>query len=434
MILQEHYLSSARRLLDAAGLRRTLDEVCRLPGIEQVDVFPDVTVKDWGFPSGLAIRSRGYLYPLAVPDPGSGYHVSTLPVHRDQLGPDEIRFVYDAVAGSVNHRDLRHEYPKVDLDRVLADGLDYAAELHADLGGPAAEPADRRWHRTGGVARFDDEVKASLRRSLGGADGHYVAVQWIQQLLDPAMAQRYGLRTGQLILIIHIGARPMREYIYRRYGIPAAEQSLREGTALPEQLRTGIFAVRSDSPSGEAYLDCAAASANFGYFNRHLVRLNVLAALAARWGSLDGQTSLLQHRHHTELSASPEGLVISRRGIQRLDADAGGEWLPGRRDPLSYLAGGEFGSSYLVTAGDPGGYANLCGHGIPEWQPVGGFAAEIDDCLPHARAAVRNSSFDLRRFTRDLANLEETTAHVRSIGMARPVARLYPLANFRAPI
>ncbi|MBF9130304.1 RtcB family protein [Plantactinospora sp. S1510] len=434
MTLHQHYLPAARRLLDAAGLRRSLDEVCRLPGIEKVDVFPDVTVKDWGFPSGLAIRSRGYLYPLAVPDPGSGYHVSALPVRRDQLGPDEVRALYDAVASSVNHRDLRHEYPEVDLDRVLADGLNYAAELHADLGGPAAEPADRGWHRAGVVARFDDDLKATLRRSLGGADGHYVAVQWIQQLLDPGTAHRHGLRTGQLVVIIHIGARPMREYIYRRYGIPAAEHSIHDGSALPEQLRTGIFAVRSDSPYGEAYLDCAAASANFGYFNRHLVRLNVLAALAPRWGDLTGQAPLLQHRHHTELSIAADQIVTARRGVQRLDADAGGEWLPDRREPLSYVAGGEFGSSYLVAAANPDRYANLCGHGIPEWQPVGRFRDQIDDCLPHARAAVRNSAFDLQTFVRDLANLEETTAHVRDIGMARPVARLYPLVNFRSPI
>jgi hypothetical protein len=434
MTLHEHYLPAARPLLDAAGLRRSLDQICRLPGIEDVEVFPDVTVKEWGFPSGLAIRSRGHLYPLAVPDPGSGYHVSALPMHRDQLDPGEIRALYDAVASSVNHRDQRHEYPKVDLDRVLADGLDYAAELHAELGGPQAQPTDRGWRRDGVVARFDDEVKAILRRSLGGADGHYVAVQWVQELLDPEAARRHGLRTGQLILIIHIGARPMREYIYRRYGIPAAEHSLRDGTALPDHLRTGIFAVRSDSPHGAAYLDCAAASANFGYFNRHLVRLNVLAALAPRWGDLTERSTLLQHRHHTELSSAADDLVTSRRGIQRLDAEAPGEWLPDRREPLSYVAGGEFGSSYLVAPGDSDRYANLCGHGIPEWQPVGRFEDQLDDCLPHARAAVRNSEFDPHTFARDLANLEETTAHVRDIGMARPVARLYPLANFRSPI
>lgn len=416
MTLHEYQLPEARDRLTAAGLDVQLDTICGLPGVEDVHVFPDVTVKPWGFPSGLVIHSRDFLYPLAVPDPGSGYHVSTLPFTRAELSMGDVEAVYQAILSAADPRLRRREGASIDIDRVLDEGLAYGG-----TGAPALLP--RR--RCSGL--FDDGFKVDLHGSLGGADGHYVAVQWVQEVLDPDLASRQGLEAGQLVLIIHIGARPMREYIYLRYGMPAAEESLQEGISTGEQVAAGMFAVPRASPWGEAYLGCAMASANFGYFNRRLVHRNVQAAIAAMLRApeedLARRACMLQHQHHTELAAGDLGRVTASRGVQRVEGGA-----------LAYVAGGEFGPSYLMTAADRAiDFGNLCGHGIPEWQPTREATERAADCVPHAAAATANAPFDLETYLRDVGNLEETAAHTANIGMARPVARLYPLINFRSP-
>lgn len=433
-------LPAAHDRLVGDGLPARLEAICSLPGVQNVEVFPDVTAKEWGYPSGLVITSRDYLYPLAVPDPGSGYHVSTLPMNRNELALSDVEEIFQSIVGTVNHRQRCHEYPMIDIDRVVDEGLAYAAELQPALGGPAAVSDQPRRSAEDGAqysTLLDEDVRKDLRESLGGADGHYVAIQWVEEILDPSVAERQGLRPGQLVLVIHIGARPLRGYVYEHYGVPAAEQSLKDGSATPEDVAAGLFAVRADSPAGRGALGCAAASANYGYFNRHLVRVNILNALRDRLGIADiaERTKVLQHRSHAEINPHERpGQLVSYRGVQRLTGP-GGEPLDDPHMPLSYVAGGEFGSSLLVTIGtDSDRFGYRCGHGIPEWEPTGDASDRIAHCLPHSRAARANAPFDLISFRRDTANLEETIAHIEKEGMARPVARLYPLINFRSPI
>ncbi len=162
-----------------------------------------------------------------------------------------------------------------DLDQVLVKGAAWAVEhgygWPADLG---------RLEEEGALVGADPgKVTAAAKKrgleQLGtlGSGNHFVEVQVVDEVYDEALARAFGLRAGQITVMIHSGSRGLGHQVCTDYLAVMDQAARRHGLALPDR-QLACAPVRSEE--GRGYFAAMAAAANYAWANRtclaHLVR------------------------------------------------------------------------------------------------------------------------------------------------------------------
>ncbi|MBX7266891.1 RtcB family protein [Micromonospora sp. Llam7] len=422
------FLLTAEHLgpLLASPLGHQVARVARLPHVVgEIVAHPDVSAKPFGFPAGIALTTApGWLYPLSAPDMGCGYLVldSGITVDPDTDHP-ALAAAYEEMVRLIAVDSPSRADVGVDVRDVLTAGV---AALGAPAGFHTADaPAEENnsW-----PARLDllagAAVDTVLRRSLGSAAGHFVACYLVERALLPGAPP-----PGRIIVVVHVGAAPIRDQLNRRgLFLDLAQEAVRRGISTPADAAAGLFAVDLDTASGQALLGTAMAARNFGYANRQIVAERVLAALS---GTLRATAAAVQLRHvdHTAFERVDAG-IRARRGLQPLHPDR----------PV-FVTGGEHTHAYLCHTGRSGALADdLVCHGAavretPGVPPALWDRPDLDvgpAQLRHwATTMHSNTRYDDHRFWTDVTNLEAVIGQLATIDLARPAARLRQLANYR---
>jgi len=239
---------------------------------------------------------------LAMPDIHQGYGlpvggVVATDAERGVVSPGAIGF--DINCGV---RLLRTDLDATDVVprmRELVDGL-YAAiptgvgarasvdltprELGAAMEGGAA------WAAAGGYGDADDlahvesggrlagarpdTVSSHARergvRQLGslGSGNHFLEVQVVDEVYDTEVADRLGVRTGQLTVMIHTGSRGVGHQVCTDYLKVTGAALRRHGIDVPDRQ---LACAPVDSPEATDYLGAMRAAANFAFANRQVL-------------------------------------------------------------------------------------------------------------------------------------------------------------------
>ena len=116
------------------------------------------------------------------------------------------------------------------------------------------------------------------RDQLGtlGSGNHFLEIQEVSEIFDPAAAEAYGLSEGQLVIFIHSGS--------RGFGYQVCEDSLKEmnrgvgslGFELPDRQ---LACARIESEGGRRYIGQMAAAANYAWANRHLLMIRAVESI-----------------------------------------------------------------------------------------------------------------------------------------------------------
>ena len=112
-----------------------------------------------------------------------------------------------------------------------------------------------------------------------GSGNHFVEVQRVERILDPAAAEAFGLREGQVTVLIHSGSRGLGHQVCTDYvkrdgrGAPAATGSCCPTASSPAR--------RSSSPEGQRVPRGDGGAANFAWANRQAIAHRVREAIAA---------------------------------------------------------------------------------------------------------------------------------------------------------
>jgi tRNA-splicing ligase RtcB (3'-phosphate/5'-hydroxy nucleic acid ligase) len=170
-----------------------------------------------------------------------------------------------------------------DLDGVLQRGAAWAI----DRGFGAAD--DLAYIEEGGVLSGADPGLVSARArqrgqpQLGtlGSGNHFAELQYVSEIYDEPAAAAFGLRLGQVTVMIHSGSRGLGHQVcedHLRVMIRAAD---RYGIHLPDRQ---LCCAPVRSPEGRAYLAAMSAAANYAFANRqvmaHWVRASIADAMA----------------------------------------------------------------------------------------------------------------------------------------------------------
>ena len=307
------------------------------------------------------------------------------------------------------------------IERDLARCEDEGAVADADPGQVSARAVDRGLHQVGSL----------------GSGNHFLEVQAIEKIYDPATAQRFGLAPGQVCVMIHCGSRGLGHQICGDHVRIMEAAMPRYGITVPDRQLT---CAPVSSPEGRGYLGAMAAAANYGRVNRHVLAHTARGIFARTTGArldlvYDVSHNLAKMETH-QVDGKPVLLCVHRKGATRalppghpdLPAD-----LRGAGQPV--LIPGSMGTFSYVLAGISGGGAfySTChgaGRAMSRHQALRTVSGPaLRRRLEAAGVAVRGAS------ARGLA--EETPEAYKNVnavveaaeggGLCRKVARLVPL-------
>jgi release factor H-coupled RctB family protein len=332
------------------------DQVAALDGMLRVAAMPDLHPGK-GAPIGAAMAST-VLYPFLVgSDIGCG--IGVFPIRLKRAVPEK----------------LAARFP--DLDRTPEDD-------------------DPAWDVVkGGIPAGYDEGLGTV-----GRGNHFVELARVEEVLEPAHADRLGLGAGDLVLIVHSGSRGLGERILRAH--------TEVHSAGPAADPAGYLAQHDDA-------------VRWGSINRRLLAARVARALGA-----EPTEPIVDECHN--LVEVRDGAYLHRKGAARGDG----------RDVL--IAGTRGTHSYLVAA-----------HAGPEanYSVAHGAGRKMSRADALRRGRAKHTVEELRRTPvgslvvcgdRQLLFEEAPTAYKRieqvigdltRHGLATPVAATVPLVTYK---
>jgi tRNA-splicing ligase RtcB len=277
------------QLLEAIAADQSLEQlvnVATLPGIVECSLaMPDIH-QGYGFPVGgvAAIEPPdGVVSPGGVGyDINCGVRLLALPLTNGELGERRPALVHELsrrVPVGAGGRGAREGVPGVNLDRVLELGPRALLEL-----GIGTEDDIRLTESQGRLEGADPAAVSARARERGGGQigtlgsgNHFLELQRVERILEPAAAEAYGLREGQVTVLIHSGSRGLGHQVCTDF-VKRMDQTLaRYGITLPDRQ---LSCAPIDTPEGRSYLGAMAAAANFAWANRAAITHRVRQAIA----------------------------------------------------------------------------------------------------------------------------------------------------------
>lgn len=340
-------------------------------------------------------------------------------------------------------------------------GSEGAIELDADameamLAGGAHWAVERGWGEAADLARIEEggrmegarpdcvsaRAKERQRREMGtlGSGNHYLEIQAVEEVLDPAAASAFGLVPGEVVVTIHCGSRGLGHQIgteYLKDMVIAAEAA---GVALPDR---ELACAPILSEVGQRYLGAMRAAANCALANREI--LGHFARRVLRHFFPQAEIRLLFDVSHNtckvethQVEGKPRTLFVHRKGATRAFGPGHPSLPPALRDiGQPVLIGGSMGTGSYVLVGvaesEERSFASAChgaGRALSRHAATRRWSGrQIVDELAARGILVRSPS--LRGVAEEAPGAYKDVGAVvlaaERAGLARRVARLSPL-------
>ncbi len=447
--IERSALRDALRLLDLHAAARTLDPALR---VEALALTPDLH-RASPAPVGTALLTRGFLTPhLIGNDLGCGMRLHLTGLRADDLRPHldalerELRAVFFqgrrslSLTGRQREALLRGGVPELLAAPRPAGQRGLWDLLGAQEPGPDPQVPFVHGQLDGVQDWLGAREQASFDTQLGSVGGgnHFVEVQEVAAALDRHAAYAWGVRPGEVVVMVHSG-------------------SLGFGHLFRAQLRTWARAVPgaplpllpADRPGVPGVLDALHAAAHLASGNRLVLACMVRSALgrALPPGMLtdDQPFPALSDAPHNFIWSAGDGRWLHRKGATPAAAPGAqaphGEpvLIPGSMGDFSYLLAGQGHPLALGSAS----------HGAGRRQPRGAAMRLSDADLRRVLETLRVvTPIDLRAARADiraraLSALKQEApgaykavtpiidTHARA-GLARPVAALRPLLTIKS--
>ena len=323
-----------QEILDAAFEDRSAEQLINtttLPGIVGYALaMPDIH-QGYGFPIGGVAATR---LPSGVISPGGvGYDINcgvrllTSRLTESQIRPyleQLMAALFQDVPAGVG-RGHAAALGTRQLDQVLIKGASWA--VSQGYGSPEDLAHTEELGTMGGAdpAAVSERAKSRARDQLGslGSGNHFLEVDVVDQVYDPAVAERFGLAEGTICIWIHSGSRALGHQVCTDAVRELQAAAKRYGIQLPDrELACAPF----DSPEGQRYFAAMASAANFAWANRqmmtHLARQACERILAGKVGDCrlrllyDVAHNIAKIEEHT-VEGQRLKLCVHRKGATR---------------------------------------------------------------------------------------------------------------------
>jgi tRNA-splicing ligase RtcB len=432
------------------GAIRQLANVATMPGILKYALaMPDIHW-GYGFPiGGVAAfdRSNGVISPGGVGfDINCGVRLMTTTLSPDDLQNKRelIEALYDLVPTGVGAKRKHFRFSSHDLNLALAEGASWAVQNGFGV------PEDiEHCEQNGRMSEADPGAVSAKARERGipqggtlGSGNHFLEIQEVREIYDENAAGSFGVRKGQVCVMIHCGSRGLGHQVCTDY-LKILESATRKyGITLPDRQ---LACAPISSTEGEAYFGAMAAAANYAWANRQLITDLTRRVFEDRYGLSSKEMPLLYDVAHNvakmethTVDGHKVPVCIHRKGATRAFG-------PGSEDiPHSYasigqpvIIPGSMGSPSFLLCGTreamERSFGSTC-HGAGRIESRSQAKKELSgkavkDMLEKRGILVRASSYAsiAEEAPSAYKPSQEVVRVVHEAGLSRMVARLEPL-------
>ncbi|MEK6825684.1 MAG: RtcB family protein [Nanoarchaeota archaeon] len=174
-------------------------------------------------------------------------------------------------------RESEFKFEDKELNQVLEKGVAWAVEK-----GYATKEDEKRIEDNGCIVGADANkvslrAKARGRSQLGslGSGNHFLEIQEVESIFDKETAKAFGLKIGQIVVMIHSGSRGLGHQVASDYIMKMEKQH--GWKDLPDR---ELICAPINSPLGKEYRSAMAAAANFAFVNRQLITYQIRKSFA----------------------------------------------------------------------------------------------------------------------------------------------------------
>lgn len=443
-------------LLGAAFRDRTVEQLTNtatLPGIVKYAMAMPDFHQGYGFPiGGVAAmrRDTGVISPGGVGyDINCGVRLLGTYLEQDEVAPyvrDLITTLYQSCPSGVGGKG-RVRVSQRELDELVTQGARWALKR-----GLARQEDVDHTEEQGCLAGADPSgVSARAKErgrpqvgSLGGGN-HFLEIDVVEEIYDPEVAERFGLWESQVVVQIHCGSRGFGHQVCDDYVKGLQPAVKKYGLQLPARQ---LVCAPIDSPEGRAYYGAMACAVNYAFVNRQVLAMGVREAfervLAGKvkdfdlFQVYDVAHNIAKFEEHL-VDGRRMKLCVHRKGATRAFGPGYEGLSPDYRDVgQPVLVPGSMGTASYVLVGTQKAldltFGSTC-HGAGRVMSRTKarktiWGAELRKGLEEQGIVVRAGSNkglaeEAPAAYKDVSRVVEV---VHSVGIARKVARLRPLA------
>ncbi|HOG48768.1 MAG TPA: RtcB family protein, partial [Anaerolineae bacterium] len=281
-------------LLEAAFEDRSAEQLVNtatLPGVAGYALaMPDIH-QGYGFPIGGVVATR--LPSGAISPGGVGYDINCgVRLLTTRLREEEIRPHLERLMSALFHdvpSGLGKGHATALGAKEMAQALEHGAAWAVAQGYGTREDLEHTEERGtmpgADAGAVSERAKTRAREQMGtlGSGNHFLELDVVERVFDPAAAARLGLSEGGVVVWIHSGSRALGHQVCTDYVKELQTAGRRYGIELPDR---ELACAPADSPEGRRYFAAMACAANFAWANRqmmtHLARLAFERVLAGQ--------------------------------------------------------------------------------------------------------------------------------------------------------
>lgn len=312
--------SSVQQVANVASLPGILSESIAMPDIHYGYGFCIGGVAAFPAESGIVLPGGvGYDINCGVRLLATGIEAGQIEKHKDSLGHAILSEIPTGLTKKSNLKLSKKEFFK-----ILKNGAEEIVNNYA------GDKEDLRFIESAGKLDFDaPEILSERAIERGrpqvgslGAGNHFIEVQYIDEIFDEAAAAVFGLKQGNIAIMIHTGSRGFGHQIASDYIERIRKKNLHRIKVKDPQL---IYAEIKSNP-GSHYLQALNAASNFAWANRHLLMENVISIFERIFSSsrkslgirlvYDQAHNIAKFEKHN-IKGREEKVLVHRKGATR---------------------------------------------------------------------------------------------------------------------
>lgn len=219
-----------------------------------------------------------------------------------------------------------------ELNQVLEKGVEWAVEKGYATRDDVLHIEDNGCIKGADASKVSQKAKSRGRSQLGtlGSGNHFLEIQVVEKVFDEDIASVFGLRAGNIVIMIHSGSRGLGHQTASDYIMKMEkEYGFKD---LPDR---ELICAPITSDLGKDYRAAMAAAANFAFMNRQLMTYQVRKSFAKYFPKAELKTvydiahNIAKFEEHI-VNGKKQTVCVHRKGATR-------SFGPGRQEiPAAY--------------------------------------------------------------------------------------------------
>ena len=337
-------------------------------------------------------------------------------------------------------------FTEEDLERVATEGAEYIIGK-----GYGWKDDTDRTEENGHIAganpdKVSKTAKSRGRQQLGtlGAGNHFLEVQRVERIFDERLANAYGLKENQVVVMLHSGSRGYGHQVCSDYLDTLATYQSKNGIKLPDPELAYAYL---DSKEAQDYLGAMRSAVNFAFANRQIMMSSIRKSFEevfAKSADSMGMELLYDVAHNIakleehSVGGKKKVLMVHRKGATRAFAPGRHEVpkvyraygqpviIPGSMGTASYiLAGREEAMTETFGSSCHGSGRLMSRHQAIRDIPMSQTLRELE--RKHIEVRVRSKKLISEEAMEAYKNVDDVVATISEAKISNIVARLVPI-------